>query len=185
MPTKYVMANLPDGTSDVVSRLDITDIPRPHPSFGGLDLWLNAETPVDLAGDGDPVAGKPMIHEPPVGGAVFRVLVIDPTKGQLSPSTDEMLAAHATLKSVNVPTAGYLAKAKDPTMHRTDTLNYFVIVSGQLWALSDREDVLLGPGDVLIQKGCMHGWRAHGTVPAVMVGVLISAKPPPPAAEKR
>jgi quercetin dioxygenase-like cupin family protein len=60
-------------------------------------------------------------------------------------------------------------------MHKTDTLNYFVLLTGQLWALSEGKDVLMKPGDVLVQKGCMHGWRNDGKELARLFCVLIDA----------
>jgi len=76
---------------------------------------------------------------------------------------------------VHIPSPEDLAKAKHPSMHKTDTLNYFVLLTGRLWALSEGRDVLLTPGDILIQKGCMHGWRNDGSEVARLFCVLVDA----------
>jgi mannose-6-phosphate isomerase-like protein (cupin superfamily) len=174
VPIKYVFGSDDSGRSDLLQEEDIAQLPSYGPFFAAKDLWVNDRTPADLSGTGDATAGNGMVHEPPDGGAVFRVLDLMP-KARMTPA--ESLAAHAMLASVNVPEREEYAAYKDPTMHKTDTLNYFCLVSGELWALSEGRDVLLKPGDVIIQKGCLHGWRNDGDVPVRLIAVLIDAIP--------
>jgi mannose-6-phosphate isomerase-like protein (cupin superfamily) len=141
-----------------------------------MDLWINRESPADLNDSTDPVLGKPMIHEPPAEGALFRILDFAPG---IADTVDEAVETHSLLKSIHVPSADDFSKLKHPSMHKTDTLNYFCLLSGELWALSEERDVLLKPGDVLVQLGCMHGWRNTGTEAARLVCVLIGANPAP------
>ena len=61
-------------------------------------------------------------------------------------------------------------------MHKTDTLNYFVVTEGEVWSMSEGRDVLLKAGDVMIQKGCMHGWRNDSDKRCVLMAILIDAK---------
>jgi quercetin dioxygenase-like cupin family protein len=61
-------------------------------------------------------------------------------------------------------------------MHQTLSVDYDVIVSGELWLeLDDGEIRHLEAGDTVIQNGTRHAWRNRGTVPAVMVAVLVGA----------
>lgn len=176
MPQKYVFANTQNGRSDIVSQVDLAELTI-HGSFlRATDLWLNRETPADLSTSEDPVVGRPMSHEPPDGGAVFRMLVFPPVG---SASKDELLAFHSEANSVHVPASAEFPTLKDPSMHKTDTLNYFCLVYGELWALSEGRDVLMRPGDVVIQQGCMHGWRNDGSEDACLICVLIDSKPAP------
>lgn len=109
---------------------------------------------------------------------------IDRVDDQVRPFIEAFLAAtpemavamHERLQSVHVPTLEYLRTAKHPSMHKTDSLNYFVCVSGRIRALSEGRDVLLEPGDFIIQHGCMHGWWVESDEPAVIAAVLIDAK---------
>jgi len=176
MPKKYVMAVTASGKSDVVSETDITVLPEYRPGAPGMDLWLNTETPADMSGTEDPVAGKPMTHEPPDGGALFRILHFLPGQSK-SLTPEEMLQAHKALNSVHIPTIEEMQASKHPSMHKTDTLNYFVVTEGEVWSLTEGRDVLLKAGDVIIQKGCMHGWRNDSDKPCVLVAVLIDALP--------
>lgn len=177
---KYVFANRDDGSSDVVSEENFPELPKIVGGLYGMDLWLNRESPADLHDSTDPVSGKPMTHEPPKGGALFRILDFAPG---IADTVDEALETHSLLKSIHVPSSEEYSKLKHPSMHKTDTLNYFCLISGELWALSDNRDVLLKPGDVLIQLGCMHGWRNTGNDVARLVCVLIDAHPAPGASQ--
>jgi quercetin dioxygenase-like cupin family protein len=172
MPKKYVFDVLADGTSEVTIEQDITKVPTIVPGLMAMDLWSNAETPANLNRPGDPTSGASFMHEPPDGGAMVRILDFAPESKR--PAAD-VRETHRAIGSVHIPSAEYLSKAKHPSMHKTDTLNYFVLLTGRLWALSEGKDVLMEPGDVLIQKGAMHGWRNDGEVPARLFAVLIDA----------
>jgi hypothetical protein len=172
---RYVMANRADGLADVVFEDDL----EPHFKTNRFrELWLNTETPAELKGRTDPVADQAMVHEPPDGGAVFRMLVFPPRSQEPVLTPEQMVALHKTIHSAHIPSVEYLRTAKDLSMHRTDTLNYFVLTEGEIWSLSEGKDVLLKAGDVLIQTGCMHGWRNDSDKRAVLAAVLIDAKPP-------
>ena len=174
MPVKYVMGLDETGKAEVLTEQDISSLPEVGPGLLAMDLWVNRETPANLSSREDPTAGKSFTHEPPDGGALFRV--IDFQAGQRR-SVESMQALHAAIGSVHVPSDNEFTQVKDPTMHKTDTLNYFCLLYGELWALSEGRDVLLRPGDVMIQKGCMHGWRNTGTQVARLMCVLIDARP--------
>lgn len=173
---RYVMANRPDGLSDIVFENDLA-AKLGLPGLQTHELWRNDQTPADLSDPVDPVSEQMMYHEPPDGGAIFRVLKFPPEKDMAQVTPELMVAYHQAIHSAHVPTLEYLQKAKSPSMHKTDTLNYFVLASGELWALSEGRDVLLRPGDVIVQKGCMHGWANRSDQPAVLVAVLIDSLP--------
>lgn len=64
-----------------------------------------------------------------------------------------------------------------PRNHRTDSLDYAVVMSGEIDMVLDDETVRLKAGDVLVQRGTVHDWINNGTEPCVIAFVLISAKP--------
>lgn len=169
MPKKYVMANDAEGRSDVV-------IDKFVPLEGAFDLWINFNTPADLGSSADPTEGHTFLHEPPRGGAIFRVMTFTRALNDVTP--EQMLELHRGLNSEHVPSLEELLAAKHSTMHRTSSLNYFVLLSGRLWMLSEQGDRLLEPGDFVVQQACMHGWRVESEEPAVLACVLIDAKAP-------
>jgi quercetin dioxygenase-like cupin family protein len=65
-----------------------------------------------------------------------------------------------------------------PRNHRTDSIDYAVVISGAIeMELDDGVVVKLKAGDVLVQRGTIHNWVNRGTEPCVVAFVLISAKP--------
>ena len=64
-----------------------------------------------------------------------------------------------------------------PRNHRTDSIDYAVVMSGEIDMELDDSVVHLKAGDVLVQRGTIHNWVNRGTEPCVMAFVLIDAKP--------
>ena len=64
-----------------------------------------------------------------------------------------------------------------PRNHRTDSIDYAVVVSGDIDMELEDSVVHLKAGDVLVQRGTIHNWVNRGSQPCVMAFVLIDAKP--------
>ncbi|HEY6834376.1 MAG TPA: cupin domain-containing protein [Pseudolabrys sp.] len=64
-----------------------------------------------------------------------------------------------------------------PRNHRTDSVDYAVVMSGEIDMELDGETVHLKTGDVLVQRGTIHNWVNNGSVPCVIAFTLVSAKP--------
>ena len=67
-----------------------------------------------------------------------------------------------------------------PRNHRTSTIDYAVVISGEIDMELDEGSVHLKSGDVLVQRGTIHNWVNNGTVPCVIAFTLVSAKPVSP-----
>ena len=70
-----------------------------------------------------------------------------------------------------------LAPGVSPRNHRTDSIDYAIVMSGQVDMELDDATVHLEAGDVLVQRGTIHNWVNRGTEPCVIAFVLIAAKP--------
>ena len=70
-----------------------------------------------------------------------------------------------------------LAPGVSPRNHRTDSIDYAVVMSGEVDMVLDDMTVHLKAGDVLVQRGTIHNWINRGTEPCVIAFVLIAAKP--------
>ena len=64
-----------------------------------------------------------------------------------------------------------------PRNHRTESIDYAVVISGEIDMEMDGTTVHLEAGDVLVQRGTIHNWINRGTEPCVIAFVLIAAKP--------
>lgn len=82
-----------------------------------------------------------------------------------------------TLKNGTVFRAVEFAPGVAPRNHRTDSIDYAVVLSGEIDMELDASIVHLKAGDVLVQRGTIHNWVNRGTKPCVIAFVLIDAKP--------
>ncbi len=60
-------------------------------------------------------------------------------------------------------------------MHKTETIDYIVLLKGDVTLILDEEEVNLKPFDVVIQRGTNHAWVNNGTEPALLIAVLIDS----------
>ena len=70
-----------------------------------------------------------------------------------------------------------LANKRHPGFHKTATIDYAIVLSGEIYALMDEGEVLLKAGDVLIQRGTSHAWSNRTEQPCCIAFVLIDAEP--------
>jgi quercetin dioxygenase-like cupin family protein len=82
-----------------------------------------------------------------------------------------------TLKNGTVFRVIEFAPGVAPRSHRTDSIDYAVVVSGEIDMELEDSVVHLKASDVLVQRGTIHNWVNRGTTPCVMAFVLIDAKP--------
>jgi quercetin dioxygenase-like cupin family protein len=82
-----------------------------------------------------------------------------------------------TLKNGTVFRVIDFAPGVAPRNHRTDSIDYAIVMSGEIDMELDDTTVHLKAGDVLVQRGTIHNWVNRGTEPCVMAFVLIDAKP--------
>lgn len=65
----------------------------------------------------------------------------------------------------------------DAFLHATDTIDYLVVISGEVVLVLETAEVTLRAGDLIVDRGVIHGWRNDGAVPAVFASVTIPARP--------
>jgi len=145
---------------------------RPHALTVSRVCWVTDQTPADLSGTRDRAAVEIGIMPPP-GGSVFRIVDFPPETAamrNLDPST-----THQSLGD-GVPKRGL--PPRHPAMHRTRTVDYAIVMSGEIDMLLDDSEVHLKAGDVLVQQGTNHAWVNRGTEPCRIAFVLIDSKEP-------
>ena len=143
------------------------------PSFPGLaltDLWETKGAPASNAGDAD-AADRPIHLEPPKNGTIVRIVEFPPDS-----TRPQSADGSAGFKAIG---AGHAQdkRSADPMMHRTGTVDYIIVLKGEIHAIMDKGETLLRAGDVLIQRGTNHSWSVRGTEPCIVAAVLVNAKP--------
>ena len=61
-------------------------------------------------------------------------------------------------------------------MHKTATVDYIIVLKGEIYAVMETGEKLLRAGDILVQRGTNHSWSVRGTEPCIVAAVLVSAK---------
>lgn len=142
--------------------------------FWRSTLWAVNELPVDNTIPGD--RGSDVVAREPAGeGVIFRAVEVPPNPKNREMHVDAMQAAHKQVSQKYAPTQADLAR--HPTMHRTDTLDMFVIARGEIYLVTDADETLLKEGDTAIVQGVNHAWDNRSDETCMIVGVMVSAKP--------
>jgi naringenin degradation protein FdeH len=144
---------------------------RPHGTVTRL-LWVADETPTDMCGPADRAAREIGIA-PPAGGSVFRIVEFPPTSKEV-----EGLPLDYQHKIVGDHSPKRGLAPRHPMMHRTRSIDYAVIMSGEIDMLLDDTEVHFRAGDVLVQQGTNHAWVNRGTEPCRIAFILIDAQEP-------
>jgi quercetin dioxygenase-like cupin family protein len=119
------------------------------PGVRYTELWTTPSAP-PAPGRHDDAADVPLTLLPGAGGTLIRVCEMHPAE-----SGSESYA-----------------------MHATPTVDYVVVISGSLrCSFEDGSSTVLGPGDLLVQRGTPHAWAALGDVPCVFLAVIVDAAP--------
>jgi len=146
-----------------------------RPGHRSSDIWKTAASPAPItAAEPDPTLGPRTIHPSP-GGTVIRIAEIAPESDELRNLTPE--GARAVFAAMgNEAASTYGRGGRHPMMHRTETVDYAVLLEGELTLLLDDEDVVLKAGDVVVQRGTNHAWSNRSGKPCRILYVLMDGE---------
>ncbi|MEU4196500.1 cupin domain-containing protein [Kribbella sp. NPDC026611] len=171
---RVVTGHNTDGRSRVVDDSAVEAITSALlPGYAAFRVWGTDEPPT-FPDDGSPRRAE--AYYPPPGGSRFMVNLIPP--GEVAvPAEVDAAAALAELER-QMPGAMARSVPGPPGMHATDSIDYVVVVSGEVTLeLDDGEQTALRAGDVVVQNGTCHTWRNHGDEDCTIVGVAIGLTP--------
>ena len=179
------MTNKPGEVRRVVTTLDETgkavvlfDSLNPHtavrPGKGNIAnlLWVTDGAPAPLGGTVDRAAIE-IGTSPPACGSIFRIMDYPP----VSPETEKMDASARQKELAHEPAIKGLPP-RHPFMHRTRTIDYALILQGEIDMLLDDSEIHLKAGDVLVQQGTNHAWVNRSKDVCRIAFILIDAKAP-------
>ena len=137
------------------------------------NLWLTDSYPAGFSFTDDP-STRPIGISPPDNGTKFRVVEFPP----LDRATETKMPPEMLQKTIGerAPTRGL--PVTHPLMHRTRSLDYAVILSGEIDMMLDDSVVHLKAGDVIVQQATNHAWVNRGTQPCRILFLLMDAKQP-------
>lgn len=135
-------------------------------------LWTTDSIPAKLR-ESDDAANREVGVIPARNGTVFRIVEFGPQKDvRVDDQTRRQIFERMGLAPEGPP----LEKPHDSGMHRTRTVDYAVILSGEIDMLLDDSEVHLNAGDVVIQRGTNHAWVNRGSEPCKIAFILIDAQ---------
>ena len=137
-----------------------------RPGFASTRIWVTDRTPARIKGVRETL-DKPHTLEPPPGGSVCRVVTFPPDdafKGKVG--AKEVQAYFAAMGSPGAST--YSTKAPHPYMQKTRTLDFCLILEGEITLVLDTEEVHLKAGDTVVQRGTNHAWSNRSNKPCVI-----------------
>jgi mannose-6-phosphate isomerase-like protein (cupin superfamily) len=160
----------------------ISDGPAPfvhvnavNPEWYSTDIWRTGETPARIVAVADEPTPGPRRQMPQKRGTVLRINHFPPESEdvrQMDPEASRR--AFAALGNEKAATFG--RGGRHPLMHRTETIDYAIVLSGEITMVMDDRDVELKAGDVLVQCGTNHAWSNRSNAPCVVAFVLIDGE---------
>jgi hypothetical protein len=137
------------------------------------ELWETRGSPADNRGSED-MAARSFRLPPPKNGSVFRIIEYPPDKERLAALMQERAAGD---DGTGMDAARDRGNPRHPGFHKTNSVDYAIVLAGEIVAMMDEGEALLKAGDVLIQRGTNHAWSNRTDAPAYVAFVLIDAEP--------
>ncbi|MGY0037789.1 cupin domain-containing protein [Pedobacter sp. NJ-S-72] len=151
---RRIVTGLKNGKSIIAEDAVVTNVSEYFPGLIISDIWVTNQMPVDLSKEIH--IENTAMPVTPVNGSYFRYVSIPPDK-DLGIKPLEKGQVH-------------------PLMHKTDTLDYIIILSGEIYMILDEEETLLKAGDLVVQRGTNHAWSNRSDTHCIQLAVLLDAK---------
>lgn len=169
---RLVTGHAPDGRSIVVSDGPARNVRRRLAGNSSTLLWVTDESPADLV-DARDRADREIGVPPPPQGTIFRVVEFPPATG------GDIADASGVRRDFGIGDDVMPGAApRHPAIHRTRTLDYVVVLEGEIDLLLDDRDVRLRAGDVVVQQGTNHAWINRGVQRCRLAMVFVDAREP-------
>lgn len=122
------------------------------------EVWNTQETPARI----DRASGEPeedgIVLAPPANGTRIRIVDFPPDDASITQlSAEEARERFAEVGAGDASKHGEEG-SPHPLMHRTETVDYGIIMEGEITLILDTEERIVGAGDIVIQRGTNHGW---------------------------
>ena len=169
---RLVTGHAADGRSTVLFDGPAPNVKRRQAGNASTLLWVTDETPADLSQNVDRAAREIGVP-PPRRGTIFRLAEFPPGVGGEVRDNETLLrdfGIGADVKRGRAP--------RHSAIHRTRSLDYVVVLEGEIDLLLDDRDVRLKAGDVVVQQGTNHAWINRGAETCRLAMVFVDAEEP-------
>jgi quercetin dioxygenase-like cupin family protein len=142
-----------------------------RPGYRNNNLWRTLGSPAPISASDTSAEHRGVL--PPKGGTVLRVIDIPPEE------TDPALRrrqTEAVFAQMFADAKHDAAHTRHPGMHTTETIDYAILLQGELVAIMDEGETVMRAGDVLIQRGTNHAWANRSNEIARIAFILIDGR---------
>jgi len=140
-----------------------------RPGYRSVNVWRTEAAPAPV-GAPDSIAGHKGILPPNNGGSILRIIDFPPESAD---PAERRRQIQATFTGMFADARHDKREGAHPGMHRTDTVDYAILLEGEIWAVMDEGEALMRAGDVLIQRGTNHAWANRSKKTARICFVLL------------
>jgi mannose-6-phosphate isomerase-like protein (cupin superfamily) len=170
---RRVVTGLDDSDKAIVLFDSRLTLKAPESRPPSVNLWITDSSPPGFSFKDD-AALKPIGLSPPDNGSKITVVEFPP----LDPAAEAKMDPNLMMKVVGDHAPARGLPVKHPMMHRTRTVDYAVILSGEIDMMLDDTVVHVKAGDVIVQQATNHAWINRGTQPCRILFVLMDSKQP-------
>lgn len=178
---RVVTGHDPDGKATIASNGPLAAVVElaAIPGMVFHEVWETGATPAPVDNCADPTTG-PMMHGAPKNGTRIRFVDLPPDTNYLAEADTRMKALFEEVNNVEGLTTK--SNSPHPMMHRTESIDYGIVIEGELILILDDSEVPLKPGSVVIQRGTNHAWANRTDRPCRMLFVQIDGQYAPAVA---
>jgi mannose-6-phosphate isomerase-like protein (cupin superfamily) len=138
------------------------------------EVWSTSATPARVDNGPDPSLGA-LVLSPPERGTRMRFVDIPPdTEEFLASANSKMHEAFSQIGEASASTVQ--TDSPHPLMHRTESVDYGIVIEGEMTLVLDRGEVALKPGSVVVQRGTNHAWANRSGKPCRMLFILVDGE---------
>lgn len=138
------------------------------------EVWSTSTTPACVDNGTDPTLGA-LVLSPPEHGTRIRFVDIPPDTAEFLASANSKM--HEAFSQIGEAAASTVqADSPHPLMHRTESVDYGIVIEGEMTLVLERGEVALKPGSVVVQRGTNHAWANRSGQPCRMLFVLVDGK---------
>ena len=140
---------------------------------GSAVLWITDESPADISGSKDR-ADRTIGVPPPPSGSILRIVDFPPVSGDIKVDN----ASFTSEMGIGKQDRGPGKHVHHPFMHRTKSIDYAIVLEGEIDMLLDNTEVHVKAGDIMVQQGTNHAWVNNSGKNCRICFVLIDAVEP-------
>ena len=146
--------------------------PKARPGEAITELWRTGAAPASNRGGDDPAAAPPAAPQlhPPENGTVFRIVDFPPDAQVRGADAAQLFAEFGA-------SGAHSKDGRHAMMHKTATVDYAIVLDGEICAMMDVGETVMKTGDVLIQRGTNHSWANRSDQPCRVAFILVAAAP--------